>query len=55
MAKQKTVSRSSKEELENLIQKFHEESGQSKAVIYERAHLLYIGNETRKRKIYEGK
>ena len=42
MAEQKTVSRSSTEVMEKNIEAFHEESGQSKAEIYKRAHTLYI-------------
>ena len=51
----KVVSRSSTDELEKLIDELSIEVGQTKAEIYRRAHALYIGNEKRKRKIYEEK
>lgn len=47
----KVVSRSSTHELEKEIKKFAQEYGQTLAEIYKRAHVLYMENEKRKRRV----
>jgi hypothetical protein len=47
----KIATRSSTPELEKKIRELAKETGLSLSAIYRRAHELYIGNESRKRKV----